>query len=343
MRGGLASTCASACCRPSSCTSRTTRLCSGFRCSCPRPEAPAGLRNAAWTPPEEESPAEAPGLEVGRTEALAAAREVLGASTLGSGRGELVSRINGSRNDATRHFSSVYGHLPRSGAFANFTGGTLEVFGGLGPQHRFVWSEAGEDTHRALLRWRVRYARFEGDVAARAEEHVVWIASHVTPGRREHRLTEGTPGAALSEEAARALARDALVAAPRTLPEVSAESASRPARTDWTFTFRDEAVPDLAGGEARVAVENCRRRGGRHGLLRLPARGVAARRRAAGGDSADRRRRLDHRPRAAPGGGGRSRGGPHVPEGVRLSAGPGRRRALAARLRRRPPPTTGRC
>ena len=231
-------------------------------------EAPAGLRNAAWTPPEAESPAEAPpaaaraaaalpplpavagvgvlgfalwayaataptespGLEVGRAEAVAAAREVLA------------------------------GEGADPGAWIE----TSQVFGGLGPQHRFVWSEAGEDAHRELLgdylagpRWRVRYARFDGDVAERAEEHVVWIASDGTPGRREHRLAEGTPGAALPEEDARALAREALARRGRApdLPEVSAESASRPARTDWTFTFRDEAVPDLAGGEARVAVE----------------------------------------------------------------------------------------
>ena len=41
----------------------------------------------------------------------------------------------------------------------------------------------------------------------------------------------------------------------RDLREISAESARRPARTDWTFTFRDEAAGDLAGGEARVEVE----------------------------------------------------------------------------------------
>ena len=97
-----------------------------------------------------------------------------------------------------------------------------QVASGLGPQHRFVWSEAGENAFRALLgeyvgrpRWRVRYARFEGDVAARAEEHVVWIDADGTPGRREHGLAEATPGAALPEEDARTLARDALARGPR--------------------------------------------------------------------------------------------------------------------------------
>ena len=139
-----------------------------------------------------------------------------------------------------------------------------QVASGLGPQHRFVWSEAGEGAFRALLgdyvgrpRWRVRYARFEGDVAARAEEHIVWIGRDGAPGRREHRLAEATPGAALSEEDAHTLARDALAGMDfaADLPEVSAESSRRPARTDWTFTFRDDTAGGLAGGEARVAVE----------------------------------------------------------------------------------------
>ena len=138
------------------------------------------------------------------------------------------------------------------------------VTGGLALANRFVWSEAGEERHRALLgeylgrpRWRVRYARFEGDVAARAEEHVVWIGPAGVAERREHRLPEDTAGETLSEEEARALAQRALAqfSSAASMAEVSAESSRRPARTDWTFTFRDETVGELGGGEARVAVE----------------------------------------------------------------------------------------
>ena len=77
------------------------------------------------------------------------------------------------------------------------------------------------------------------------------------PKRRQHRLAENAAGAALSEEEARALARQTLAgtAAAAGFSEVSAEESRRPARTDWTLTFRDETVGDLAGGEARVAVE----------------------------------------------------------------------------------------
>ena len=138
---------------------------------------------------------------------------------------------------------------------------TSTARGGLGVPHRFVWDEAGPERHRALLgtylpepRWRVRHARFTGDVAARAEEHIVWVGADGAAVRREHRLAEDTAGAALAEEEARRLAHSALGDA-ETLAEVSAESTRRPGRTDWTFTFRDEAVGDLAGGEARVEVE----------------------------------------------------------------------------------------
>ena len=232
-------------------------------------EAPAALRNAAWSPaaadaaapapaPLRESvglpalpvvaavgvvglclwgytaaaPSESPPLEVGRAEAVAAARAVLAAQGVDPAAWTEMS----------------------------------QVAGGLGPQHRFVWSEGGVGAfRRALLgdymgrpRWRVRYARFEGDVAARAEEHIVWIGRDGTPGRREHRLAEATPGAALSERDAHTLARDALAGMDyfaNDLPEVSAESSRRPARIDWTFTFRDLTAGGLAGGEARVAVE----------------------------------------------------------------------------------------
>ena len=106
-------------------------------------------------------------------------------------------------------------------------------------------------------RWRVRYARFEGDVAARAEEHVVRIGPDGEPGA-------GSTGSRRTRRAPRSRKRKRVRwpgrrwpdrAPPRTCPRCRRRSPRRPARTDWTFTFRDETVGDLAGGEARVAVE----------------------------------------------------------------------------------------
>ena len=231
-------------------------------------EAPAALRNAAWNPPAAEmraepapaarpqpvglpalpvvaavgavglglfaytaaTPSESPRLDAGRETALSAARETLAAQGIDTGEWTETSRATS----------------------------------GLDVEHRFVWEEAGPERHRTLVGtylaapgWRVRYARFTGDVAARAEEHIVWVAADGTPGRREHRLAEDTAGAALTVEEARRLARAALgqLGGAARLSEVSAESARRPARNDWTFTFGDESTGDLAGGEARVAVE----------------------------------------------------------------------------------------
>ena len=231
-------------------------------------EAPAQLFNGAWQPPAAEppqaqqqvapsprlalprvsvsaaialaglalwgyaalKPVESPPLEIGRGAALEIAREALAANAVDAN--DWVERA--------------------------------VVQGGRGQPHRFVWSEAGPEAFRAVLgrylsspRWRVRYAQFEGDVVARAEEYIVWIDANGTVARFEHRLAEDTAGASLEEEGARAIARGALTRLDTAadLVEVSAQSVRRPARTDWNFTFRDESVGNLEGGEARVAVE----------------------------------------------------------------------------------------
>ncbi len=231
-------------------------------------EAPARLFNAAWQPAERAAatapsqgapvtgvvlpavpvsaavalaglalwafvsvkPVESPPLGIGRDQAYEVAREALAAS---------------GANAADWEESAIFA-------------------GGIGPQHRFVWNEAGPEAFRAVLRpylstlsWRVRYARFEGDVAARAEEYVVWVNGDAGVERFEHRLAESTAGASLEEAAARELAREALARLDPMpeLTEVSARSERLPARTDWNFTFRDEAFDDLAGGEARVEVQ----------------------------------------------------------------------------------------
>ena len=156
------------------------------------------------------------------------------------------------------------GALADNGVDSNDWQESARVFGGTVPQHRFVWSEAGPETFRAVAgrylgipRWRVRYAQFEGDVAERAEEYIVWVDGHGAVEQLEHRLAESTEGALLEESAARSIARDALagLVAASDMTEVSARSERRPARTDWYFTFRDESIGEIAGGEARAEIE----------------------------------------------------------------------------------------
>ena len=228
-------------------------------------EAGTELRNEGWTPPAVEAradPAPPPGA---RPLALPPARAAIAVCVAGLG---LWAYAAATPNEAPRLGADRRAALAAAGETLAAQGidpgewtVTSTARGGLGVEHRFVWSEAGPERHRALLgtylappRWRVRHARFTGDVAARAEEHIVWVGADGAAGRREHRLAEDTAGAALAEAAARRLAHSALGEA-ETLAEVSAESTRRPERTDWTFTFRDEAVGGLAGGEARVEVE----------------------------------------------------------------------------------------
>lgn len=235
---------------------------------------PPSLLNAGWTPPpvvqgEAEAPADAPqpalvpraalgllalvaavsvpwaimsaaqakpdvpGLSVGRGAAIETARQALEARgvTLPKGWRSLVS-----------------------------------VVGAPGDPDRLVWSTAGRDVYERVLgtwieppRFRVRFARFEGDVAERAEE---WAVSVDGTGRVRgvrHRLPEDRSGASLDETAARALAHEAirreLGLDPATLKEVSAVPSKLKARTDWGFTFTDQQAQKLPQGERRVRVD----------------------------------------------------------------------------------------
>jgi hypothetical protein len=176
---------------------------------------------------------DAPAIEAGRGEVVAAARQELGDRGIDLG-------------PDWRELSSVSGSP--------------------GPVDRFVWQEGGEAAYRELIgnyvagpRWSVRRARFEGDVVERAEEYLLWFNGDAEAVRFWHRLPENRPGAALSEEDARAMARGVLASkygfAPDELDEVSAEPEQLPARRDWRFVFSDKKGYPLDQGDARIAVE----------------------------------------------------------------------------------------
>lgn len=200
----------------------------------PRSVAAIGVLGLALWAYTAAAPSLSPRLEVNRSEAEAAAREVLAARGVDPREWTESSRVSG--------FGAP---------------GTVQ------PRHLFVWSEAGEERYSALLgeylaapHWRVRYARFEGGDAARVEEHVVHVGPDGAPKQRDRQLAESVPGAALSEEEARTLVLDALggPGAAADLSEPTVYEDHRPARTDWRFAFRDETVGDLAGGAAIVRV-----------------------------------------------------------------------------------------
>jgi hypothetical protein len=134
--------------------------------------------------------------------------------------------------------------------------------------HEFIADTAGNERRQQLIglylpkqRWVVRVATFEGDVVERAEEWRVYVSDTGQLQRIEHTLPEGRPGASLQEEAARQLARQALVqhtgldVTRGQAAEISARPSKLKARTDWTFIFADRTVPPLPKGEPRIRVE----------------------------------------------------------------------------------------
>ncbi len=135
----------------------------------------------------------------------------------------------------------------------------------LGLADRFIWTEGGAEAYDQLLgrylpvpRRVVRYAKFEGNVAERAEEFLVFVGPDGEVQRMTHRLPEGRAGAQLEEDEARAIAvaalRTDLGLEPEGLEEVSADPSQLPERRDWSFVFKDPAGYPLDTGEARIIV-----------------------------------------------------------------------------------------
>ncbi len=232
-------------------------------------EMPSTARNGAWQPAEprpEAPPAIVPGAAV----PSAHARWVLLAGTAGLVLWALLTPFHtdspalqvsgGQAEDAARQ------ELARRGIRL---GGQWKVLRGLaatpGEAHRFVWQTSGRAAYRDLLgtylpepRRTVRFARFEGDVAERAEEYLVSVSGAAQVRRFKHTLPEDRPGASLAEADARALARRALgelfQADATRLYEVSAVPSKLKNRTDWLFTFSDR-IKTLKQGEARIGIQ----------------------------------------------------------------------------------------
>jgi hypothetical protein len=136
--------------------------------------------------------------------------------------------------------------------------------GSLRDEARFVW-QRDRDAYRRLVgtylfppSWSVRRARFEGDVALRAEAYVVTLWRHEDVIRMVHQLPEEHAGVRLEESAARALAHEALEVrfglTPDLLEEVSASRDHLPNRDDWTFSYKDPQAWAHDDGEALVRI-----------------------------------------------------------------------------------------
>lgn len=232
---------------------------------------PEDARNAAWAPPPAAPRAAAPTIAASRglPKGLRIALPLAGVAGL-----VLWALTTGFRPDAPPIEGSDA--EARAASRAHLSGRGVElgpewrelssVEAPVGLQDRFVWSEGGPEAYRELLghylplpRRLVRYARFEGDVAERAEEYLVLIGPDGAVQRLTHTLPEGRAGAQLEEGAARAIALASVLAEhgleAEAIVEVSADPSQLPARRDWSFVFRDTASYPLAAGEARIAIQ----------------------------------------------------------------------------------------
>ena len=115
----------------------------------------------------------------------------------------------------------------------------------------------------------MRVATFEGDVADRAEEWLIYVTRRRRGAERPPRRARRSAPARRSTSPRRA--RSALAAVkersastPRQLREISAKPAKQKARTDWTFTFADTTIAAAPAGRAAhrrrasPATKSCR-------------------------------------------------------------------------------------
>jgi len=176
----------------------------------------------------------------------------------------VVPRIDVGRADAVRAAQAA---LDARGVTLQPGTRTLAAsVGSPGDEDQFVWQTAGRDAYESLLgvwldppRYRVRFARFEGDVAERAEEWFVVVGPDGTVRGVRHRVPEARQGRTLTEDEARTLARTALEreleVSASTVREVSAVPSKLPARTDWSFAFTDTTGAALPQGERRLRID----------------------------------------------------------------------------------------
>ena len=225
-------------------------------------EVPDEARNAAWAPREVyEVPAEAAPAPAQTSISPAVLRALPVAGVIGIALWIFASQfrtdappVRITRGEARQAAQSVV-KLDSSWTVLS------RVEGQPGQQNRFVWQKGGSDVYKKLLgvyvtpsSWFVRFARFQGDVVERAEEYQVFIDGSGRVFRTNHNLPEARPGPNLSEDEARKIALGALEQWSG-LKEISAEASKKPARTDWTFTFKDTHDDGLPEGEPRVSIE----------------------------------------------------------------------------------------
>ena len=134
-----------------------------------------------------------------------------------------------------------------------------------GQNDRFVWQEHGKNAYYKLRgkylgvpAWEIRYRKYSGDVAQRAEQ----ISCYVNPTGEKtsirHMLPETRDGGMLNEEEARTMVLDHVLnkygIEVNMLDELEAKSSKKPNRMDWNFIFEDVTTFKLDEGKLQISV-----------------------------------------------------------------------------------------
>jgi len=132
-------------------------------------------------------------------------------------------------------------------------------------KHLFIWREGGKDLYDKLmnqyllpLHWSVRFARFEGDVAERAEEYRVLLQGDGTPITTTHTLPEAREAVSLTESEAVKLALETIKNSfglyAQDISLFSIRPIQKPNRLDWTLLYKVNTVEIPAQGQAIIRI-----------------------------------------------------------------------------------------
>ena len=133
------------------------------------------------------------------------------------------------------------------------------------PGSRFIWEELGSDTFNDLLgsyvlgpRWKVRFAKFDGEVETRAREVVVSVDFEGKPIRFYNKFPENEAGAILSQAEAKIIADQALSdhfnLNQSMVSLVSAIESQKPERLDWIFTYKEDKNVSYEGSQLESVI-----------------------------------------------------------------------------------------
>ena len=133
------------------------------------------------------------------------------------------------------------------------------------PASDFIWEELGSDTFKDLLgsyvlapRWKVRFAKFDGEVEERAREVIVSVDFNGTPIRFYNKFPENEAGASLAQADAQVIADKALTdyfnLSASNLSLVSAIESKKPERLDWIFTYGEDKGIAYEGAQLQSII-----------------------------------------------------------------------------------------